>query len=293
MDESVEPVIALLGHPIAGNPAPLALSRAIAALGLDCRLHSFDVTPDDLPTALSGLRVLGFTGVWLDDRLSPHAGRWDSIQENDPHHGGEPANVQPPGPDSHANNSGPEDKAGTEQPPSDAIDIDAITDQATRSIATRCDCLWRCDDTPDQLVGANRKRLFFRECMAVALRQCDDAANSIWVIHHHQRHLDDPASNQRLPQSRVIVLPDWSSTGDAIVSRLNADAWPEPTEPTVVFDLSRQGHPESDTLRKRGYELIGWTEALVGSLNACLQIWTGRQGSSEIMFEAIEEYLGV
>ena len=48
MDGTTEPIIAVIGHPIAGNPSQLALERALRAMDLDWRVLSFDVKPDDM-----------------------------------------------------------------------------------------------------------------------------------------------------------------------------------------------------------------------------------------------------
>ena len=76
MDRTTEPVIAVLGHPIAGNASQFALERAFAAMQLDWRVLSFDVKSANLQMALDGLDVLGVEGVLIDPSLSDAARQW-------------------------------------------------------------------------------------------------------------------------------------------------------------------------------------------------------------------------
>ena len=76
MDGTTEPIVAVIGHPIAGNPSQFALERALVELDLDWRVLSFDVPPERLAAALSGIDVLGFRGVLLDPTAIPAATEW-------------------------------------------------------------------------------------------------------------------------------------------------------------------------------------------------------------------------
>jgi len=69
MDGITEPVVLVLGHPIAGNPAQFALERAFEALDLGWRVLSCDVPPDRVDQAIAGADVLGFRGLLLDRNL--------------------------------------------------------------------------------------------------------------------------------------------------------------------------------------------------------------------------------
>ena len=59
---SVQPVLALLGLPVAGNPTQFMLERAFAHHQLDWRYLSLEVRPEDLGAAVQGMRVMGFRG---------------------------------------------------------------------------------------------------------------------------------------------------------------------------------------------------------------------------------------
>ena len=76
MDGTTEPLLAVIGNPIAGNPSQFALERAIASLGLDWRVLSFDVPPDDIAAALNGFAVTGIRGVLIDPSVREAASQW-------------------------------------------------------------------------------------------------------------------------------------------------------------------------------------------------------------------------
>ena len=61
-DLSLQPILALLGHPVAGNPAQYMIEKALAHHGLDWRYLSLDVAPEDLGDAVRGMRAMGFRG---------------------------------------------------------------------------------------------------------------------------------------------------------------------------------------------------------------------------------------
>jgi len=80
MDGTTEPLLTVIGNPIAGNPSQFALERAIAALGLDWRVLSFDVSPDDIDAALNGFAVTGICGVLIDPSVRQAASAWYAQQ---------------------------------------------------------------------------------------------------------------------------------------------------------------------------------------------------------------------
>ncbi|WP_234952781.1 shikimate dehydrogenase [Rhodopirellula baltica] len=66
MDEKIEPVLAVVGHPVAGNPTQFALESALEQANVDCRVLSFDLDAKQLPIALHGMHAMSFRGVWID-----------------------------------------------------------------------------------------------------------------------------------------------------------------------------------------------------------------------------------
>ncbi|MEM9368058.1 MAG: hypothetical protein AAGD07_18855 [Planctomycetota bacterium] len=61
----VETIVAVLGHPVAGNPMQFAMETAASAAHVNLRVFSFDVPQDQQQAALDALAVLGVTGVVL------------------------------------------------------------------------------------------------------------------------------------------------------------------------------------------------------------------------------------
>jgi shikimate dehydrogenase len=58
----VQPILVLLGQPVAGNPAQFMMEKAFARHEMDWRYLSLDVAPEDLGDAVRGLRAMGFRG---------------------------------------------------------------------------------------------------------------------------------------------------------------------------------------------------------------------------------------
>jgi shikimate dehydrogenase len=66
---SLQPIVALLGHPVAGNPAQYMFEKAFVHHDLDWRYLSLEVAPDRLEDAVRGMRAMGFRGGHCAD---PH-----------------------------------------------------------------------------------------------------------------------------------------------------------------------------------------------------------------------------
>src|SRR5919199_3899841 len=64
-------LVALLGHPVGHSLSPRMQNAAFAARALDWAYVALDVHPDALPTAVAGLRALGFAGANV---TIPHKG---------------------------------------------------------------------------------------------------------------------------------------------------------------------------------------------------------------------------
>lgn len=70
---ALQDIVALLGCPAAGNPAQYLFERAISAAGLDWRFLTFDVLPERLAQALGGVDAMGFRGCLLSGPLQEGA----------------------------------------------------------------------------------------------------------------------------------------------------------------------------------------------------------------------------
>ncbi len=59
---SLQPICALLGQPVAGNPTQYMIEKAFSHHGLDWRYLTLEVAPQDLGDAVRGMRAMGFRG---------------------------------------------------------------------------------------------------------------------------------------------------------------------------------------------------------------------------------------
>ncbi len=80
MDGITEPVLLILGHPIAGNPSQFALERAFESIRASWRVLSCDVAPERIDDAIAGAEVLGFRGLLLDHNVvTSHSSAGDQV----------------------------------------------------------------------------------------------------------------------------------------------------------------------------------------------------------------------
>lgn len=66
---ALQDIIAVLGRPVAGNPAQYLFERAVERAGIDARFLSADVPPERLADALAGAAAMGFRGCVLAGAL--------------------------------------------------------------------------------------------------------------------------------------------------------------------------------------------------------------------------------
>jgi hypothetical protein len=242
MDGTTEPIVVVIGHPIAGNPAQFATERALRSLRLDWRVLSFDVQPRDVAAALEGFAVTGINGVIIDRSLASEAQQWYS--------------------------------------------------QRTGSESTTIDCLSR--DGELQFVGEFEQRLWVDEQIAR-----HDGENRVWIgdqdshaaasSEGFQHHATTPPEVIELVSQADVVVINHAANKPL---ELDAEEWPSNDGSTLVIDLS-EGHQELSTIRELGYRVIGENERRIGTLQRCLNRWTGQMPSAEVIYDAIEEYLGV
>jgi shikimate dehydrogenase len=68
-DAILQPILALLGYPVAANPTQYMMEKAFAQHGLDCRFLTLEVAPEQLADAVRGMRAMGFHGAIC---VAPH-----------------------------------------------------------------------------------------------------------------------------------------------------------------------------------------------------------------------------
>jgi len=62
-DRVLQPLVACLGNPVAGNPTQFVMSRIARDAELDWRFFTSEVDPDQFETAFRGIQALGMAGV--------------------------------------------------------------------------------------------------------------------------------------------------------------------------------------------------------------------------------------
>ncbi len=263
MDAPTQSIIVVIANPIAGNPSQFALERALKSMDLDWRVVSFDVAPEDVPAALEGFAVTGIAGVLIDPSLQQEVATW---YRDSPDHDDSP------------------DHEHTE-----------------RELQT-IDCLFRGDD--GKFVGINQQRDWLKDRIEQVAIEDPEVAERIWL----GESLDEsvvtveqfpaeatavPANVEILKNAKWIALTD----GPNGPVELEVDDWPENDGSTNVIDLCggdfMAGHPDLKRISDLGYHTINCCDRKIGMLQKCLNQWTGSEPSSEVLQDAIEEYLGV
>lgn len=296
MDGTTEPMIAVIGHPIAGNPSQLAIERALESLGLDWRVLSFDVRPEDVGLALDGFRVIGIAGVLVDRSVQTFAATWldarKSLSENvsqasaENQESSDHSSAILPIDCLHRDEQG--DFVGTfgqrafadqlirqhlatiesagaptspaaDQPTAAAGDVATPDSQTAASVSDESARLWIGDRDPWWPVDA---------------REFPDRGE-FW-----------PPDAEMIADARVIVI----AASEPIP--LDSADWPADDGSTLVIDLT-DGHPEIDTLVRLGYRCVTAHQRAVGNLVTCVRTWTGQSPPEDVISEAIEEYTGV
>lgn len=249
MDGTTEPIVAVIGHPIAGNPSQFALERALAAMKLEWRVLSCDVEPDQVPVALDGAEALRFRGLLVDRTLSESATQWDRGRQGQ----------------------------------SDAID-----------------CLYR--DADGRLAGHHEQRDWLTAQVAAHRHTLErDLKGCLWLGGSVDQRLIDatpfvdppltiPPDADELSEADLIVVGERQPGSEPFL--LELDDWPAATTPTLLIDLTA-GHPEMPRIRELGYQVISTEQRRIGTLGRALQRWTGIDPPTDVIRDAIEEYLAV
>ncbi|TWU17489.1 hypothetical protein Pla52o_50450 [Novipirellula galeiformis] len=276
MDGTTEPIIAVLGHPIAGNPSQLAIERAFAAMKLDWRVMSFDVSPENLPIALAGLEVLGVRGILLGPHLVSAAACWAAGHLPDP--------------------SGPVVLDCFYRDPIARSGLQASTSQSSGLLGFDAESQWISaqilahlsakgnDSTASACVIGEIRRdldtLFpepFRETLKQALAESDPSS-------------EDQADSNRPSIATADIILVGEIDADAVALEIEDASGLSPT--CLVIDLSNS-EAVAETLSNFNVTLMNIDQRRVGMICQCIEKWVGRTPPEDIVIDAIEEYMAV
>jgi len=243
-------------------------------MDLEWRVLSFDVQPENVAAALDGFAVTGITGVLIDPSLQGAASDWYQSQ----------------------------------------LETETSSETKTGPI----DCLHR--DGENQFIGIDQQREWLNKLIDAQKSDSEEAADPdqsfgrIWFGESFSGTSADtdrfpslpeesPVDREVLKKATLIALTD----GQNGPVELEEEDWPENDGSTLVIDLSgrsnqgdsesedelKRGHPGLETIEDLGYRVISVCDRKIGTLQRCLSLWTGSDVSSDVIRDAIEEYLGV
>jgi len=311
MDETTEPLIAVFGHPIAGHPAQFALEKALKHLSLEHRVISFDVVPERIDAALSGVEALGFQGVYLDTSLRMEASRWYAESRK-------PNFEQETGPDSadsengntHTESSAPDES--TSEPDSqentaseaeNALVSEEILQRVLSELAIGFDCLSQSDTDGERLLGSREEAEYLRGQILEHFQTRGRRAEELLIVPDRSGRPGSAFSLDRLAAADIVVLPRNLNEGDEKGRRgqtkraaWTLEDWPKADKLVVVLSESTHFPSEEEQIQlltQRGYTVVTSLQILVGGLVGCLRRWTGQEVSHEILTDAVEEYTAV
>ncbi|TWU40748.1 hypothetical protein [Novipirellula artificiosorum] len=260
MDGTTEPIIAVIGHPIAGNPSQFALERALASMRRDWRVLSFDVKPNDLAVALLGLEVLGVQGVLLDRALAREASRGSELTA------------------------------------------------AELQTETTFDCFYRDGEKRDGLIGFDAQKAWMTgqiedhlennkdvaSCAVCVIGQIDCDLNT-WlpeVCRERVTYLlrdDAEQFESETIANAGIVLIGKQALETAI---MDWDDWMLANASALVIDFT-DGYPLTERLAQSGRRVITPEQRHVGTLCQAMQKWLIDSPPTDVIHDAIEEYMAV
>lgn len=257
MDGTTEPVVAVIGHPIAGNPAQFAIERALLSMQLPWRVMSFDVPPDRVATALDGLETLAFRGVLIDESLANAATDWYRARES----------------------SVPDDS-----PVDSPIGcLYRKADQFDRFVGDAPVASWLSERISKHF--GDRGRPIEN---AIWLGDKDPMFPADAVTFSAASTRKKVSNPEAVAACDLVVVSD--RDGKAI--NLGVDDWPKNDASTLIVDLTH-GHPDQAKISELGYSLLSADVIRAGMIGQAMRRWTGDVPADEVVQEAIEEYLAV
>ena len=253
MDGPTQPLVAVIGHPIAGNPSQFAIEKALQAMELDWRVLSFDVTQQNLSSALSGLEVLGFRGIFFDQNLRPLSADLPEF-----------ANL--------AGSSGNADEENGRvldclyrESKSGFHGFDAEASWIRRLLSERFENVDEHSKKKVCIAGKSRHDL-------EALMPADVELVNV----------------QSIKEASVVLLAEAPTRRPTI----ELEDWTGQDHSTLVIDMSNH-HSLSSDLEATGFQVITKLRRQIAILSLCLEKWTGQEASLDVLNDAIEEYLAV
>lgn len=280
-NDSLQPIVCCMGQPVAGNPTQFMIERAFREAGLDWRYLTLEVAPEGLADAVRGMRAMGFQG---------------------------------------ANFTIPHKVAIIEY-------LDGLSEAA--ELMGAVNCVYR---DGDQLIGENTDGKGFVQSLRdvvdptgkrVVVLGAGGAARAISVelglakaaqITIVNRTVERGQSLVDLLNSRVAVTADfvqWEddyAVDEATEILINATSIglgdPRGRVP-IQYDTLREGLVAADVVfnppqtiflreaERRGCKVLDGLGMLVNQGVIGFRIWTGTDPNSQVMREALEEYLEV
>jgi shikimate dehydrogenase len=274
---AAQPLLALLAHPVGGNPTQYMLEKAFAHHDLDWRYLTFEVAPENLGDAMRGLRALGFHGghcaephkqavLPLLDRITDTAASIGAVNL-----------ICRDG---------------------DALVGDNIEGKCVLNTIRRT-----LDPTGKRFVILGAGRV----ARAVALELAAAGAAGLTVVNRSEAHAADLvamlAGKSELPIATVIwqgeyaVPPDaeiliratTKNSGDARLPLAINSLRPELLVADVTPGLLQT--PLLGEAAERGCTTVNGLAIFIEQVAASFQLWTGVDPNREVLCEAIEEFL--
>ena len=310
----IETIVAILGHPVAGNPMQFAMETAASAAHVNLRVLSFDVPPDQQDAALDALAVLGVTGVVLQgDPCSPASvlhrtgGSWEdtglvaatgrllltafgrderasAIALGDHSADGTAVDLDAPVSPSDSESAASEQTglgerlAGVEGTEAAPPDDDAMTGKETDSDREPLDALSSANDNfPSDAPDESSDAAPLNRTWPHNVFACLDWSDVTTHSDIDLVLLSGGVDHQDISKSAM----DWLSKEKPVLLSWNGN-W----QSESFFSIRRL----ADSVGCPFVSRIGWHSAL---LAAAIDSWTHQAVSAEVLSDAMEEYLAV
>ena len=279
---SLQEIVCCMGRPVAANPRQYIIEKAFAAAGLDWRYLTVEVSAEQLPDAMRGMRAMGFRGANL---TAPHKA---AVTE-------------------HLDRLGPAARCSGEANCILRDDDELVGDNTVGMGLLRS--LREVAEPADQRVVILGDGPSAR---AIAAELAGSAVAEIVVGSRSGRdggEMVDLVSELGGAPAKLLLWEDGFEIPedvDVVISAADESAEPDrPNVGTVEFGSIRSGMIVADIraisastpllteAAKRGCVTIDGLHVLANQVAACFSIWTGTEPDLSLMREALEEFLGI